>query len=78
MALAEAAEADVDPGEQLRRYRAAVDTLRASDPAIDGLKPVVWADTRGAYVRVTASGPEQARAAVKLYQAIGRLAVPQR
>ena len=78
LAVVEVAETEVDAGEQLRRYRAAVDTLRASDPAIDELKPVVWADTRGAYVRATASGPAQAKAAVKLYQAIGKLAVPQR
>jgi hypothetical protein len=78
LAVTEAAETTVDAGEQLRRYRAAVDALRASEPVIDELKPVVWADTRGAYVRVTASGPAQSKAAARLYQAIGRLAVPQR
>lgn len=67
-------EAAPDVGETLRRYRAAVDALIAVHGDIAALKPVVWADAEGAYVRVTAGTADQAKAAVKLYQRIARVA----
>ncbi len=61
-----------DVGEKLRRYRATVEALLESDAGIAAIRPVVWADVKGAYVRVTASGPPQAKAAARLYQRLAR------
>ncbi len=63
-----------DLGEKLRRYRTTIEALLETDPGIAAIRPVVWADVKGAYVRVTTSGPEQAKAAVRLYQRLARLA----
>ena len=60
-------------GERLRAYRGVVDELTASDPEVAALPKAVWADAKGAYVRVSADGPDQARAAARLYTRLAKL-----
>lgn len=59
-------------GETLRRYRATVDGLLEADPLVAAIKPVVWADAKGAYVRVTAGAPAELKTAAKLYERLAR------
>jgi hypothetical protein len=74
LATVDEPERGANVGETLRRYRAAVDSLQAGDPAIAALRPVVWADAKGAYVRVTAGSAVEAAAAARLYQKLARAA----
>jgi hypothetical protein len=69
-----AAEGDAaDVTRQFRRYRTTVDELMEKDADVAALKPVLWADAKGVYLRVTAGGPAQTRAAAALYQRLARL-----
>lgn len=74
LAVADEPPTELDIGELLRRYRAAVNALLAGDPGIAAVKPVVWADAKGAYVRATAGTAAQASAAERLYRKLARVA----